>query len=547
MTQEKRSALRKWLGLLVTSMALAIIIIDTTVLNVSLKDIMRDLNTDLQMMQWIITIYSLVLAALTITGGRLGDLFGRKRMFVLGAFLFGAGSLIASLSTSAGMLLFGWSIIEGIGAALMMPATASMVVANFQGKDRAIAFGVWGGIAGAASAFGPLLGGYLTANVSWHWAFRINVIIVVLVLIGSAVIRESIDKKEKHTLDLVGSLLSALSMASIVYGIVESSTYGWWTAKKVWEIGTFSVDFWGVSVTPVAIILGLVLMGLFILWEQRVMRAGKTPLVSLEIFKNKQFVAGILVTTIMALGQSGIIFALPVFFQSVRELDAFKTGQSLLPMSLSLLIIAPLSGLLRKKVATRDLIQLGIVIGGIGTYLVYRTLNVAANPGDFALALSIMGIGMGLTMSQISNVTLSAIDPNMAGEASGINNTTRQLGSSLGSALIGAVFLATITTVMTTKITDSVVLPPQVKPAIIAQVENSGGQMSFSTNAASATPAGALIGQEMTAIKNEAIVAGSKQGLLYTLGFTLLSVLFSFMLPREMKEKTGKVVNIATH
>ncbi|MCC7304332.1 MFS transporter [bacterium] len=541
MTQEKKNTLRKWLGLVVTSMALAIIIIDTTVLNVSLRDIMRDLGTDLQTMQWVITIYSLVLAALTITGGRLGDLFGRKRMFMLGALLFGIGSFIASISINANMLLFGWSIVEGIGAALMMPATASMVISTFQGKERAIAFGVWGGVAGAASAFGPLLGGYLTATVSWHWAFRINVLVVALVLLGSVVITESIDKKERHTLDIVGSLLSALSMAMIVFGIVESSTYGWWIAKKDWII-----SFGELSITPVAIFVGMVLLALFIIWERRMMAERKTPLVSLDIFKNKQFVAGILVTSILSLGQAGIIFALPVFFQSVRSLDAFKTGQSLLPMSISILVIAPLSGLLRKRVATRDLVQIGLLTSALGAYLVYSNLDVSANPSDFTWALVALGAGMGLTMSQISNVTLSAIDPNMAGEASGINNTIRQLGSSLGSALIGAVFLATISTTMITRINSSEIIPAAMKPVVIQQVETNNGQSLFG-GSAEKNPVFTAVITEVVSIKNKSTVDGGKKSLLYTVAFTLGSVLVSFILPREMKEKSGSVTHVATH
>lgn len=537
------SSLRKWLGLLVTSFALAIIIIDTTVLNVSLRDIMRDLNTDLQMMQWIITVYSLVLAALTITGGRLGDLFGRKRMFVLGAFLFGVGSFIASISTSPAMLLFGWSIVEGIGAALMMPATASMLVATFHDKERAIAFGVWGGVAGAASAFGPLFGGYLTSNYSWHWAFRINVGIVLLVMIGSVLIKESIDKKEAHTLDIMGSILSALSMAAIVYGIVESSTHGWWEAKKIWTIGEFAINFGKYSITPVAIGLGLALLILFIFWEYYVKARGKTPLVSLRIFKNRQFVAGILVTSLMALGQAGIIFALPVYFQTVRTLSAFETGKMLLPLSLSLLVVAPLSGLLRKKVKTRDLIQAGLLISVVGVYLISRTLSITANPADFWLGLVVLGVGMGLTSSQIANVTLSAVDPNIAGEASGINNTTRQLGSSLGSALIGAVFIATIAASVTTGIYGSKVIPVQLKNTLTEQLETKNvGQSDISSQSAFANQA---VGAELMVIKNQATVDGSKKGLLYTMYFTFAGLAVSFLLPREMRERDGKTHHAA--
>src|SRR4051812_41539727 len=183
-TASTLDSIKKWGSLLVLSLALAIIVIDTTLLNVSLSTIIRELKTDIQSMQWVISAYSLTLAALTITGGRLGDLLGRKRMFIVGAIFFAAGSYLASISHSVGMLVWGESIIEGIGAALMMPATSSLIVSNYKGHDRAIAFGVWGGIAAAALAIGPILGGYLTTHFSWRWGFRINLFVVVALLIG---------------------------------------------------------------------------------------------------------------------------------------------------------------------------------------------------------------------------------------------------------------------------------------------------------------------------------------------------------------------------
>src|SRR3954467_14546082 len=191
------SGLRKWGTLLVLSLALAIIIIDTTLLNVSLETLIRELHTTLQSLQWVISAYSLTLAALTVTGGRLGDLFGRRRMFRLGAFLFAVGSFLASISHSIPMLILGESIIEGIGAAMMMPATASLLVAKYRGHDRALAFGVWGGIAAAAAVVGPILGGYLTTHYSWRWGFRINVFVVALLLLGSVIIGEEPPRRQR--------------------------------------------------------------------------------------------------------------------------------------------------------------------------------------------------------------------------------------------------------------------------------------------------------------------------------------------------------------
>jgi len=243
------SPARKWTTLIVLSLALAIIIIDTTLLNVSLSSIIRDLHTDIQSIQWVISAYSLTLAALTITGGRLGDLFGRKRMFVLGAIIFAIGSFIASISQNVPQMIIGESIIEGIGAALMMPATSSLLIATFQGRERAIAFGIWGGIAAAAAALGPILGGYLATYYSWRWGFRINVVVALILFIGSFIIKDSRDLEEKPTIDWTGVLLSALGLVLFVFGIIESSQYGFWHATAPFN---FHVDcavchaFWNI-------------------------------------------------------------------------------------------------------------------------------------------------------------------------------------------------------------------------------------------------------------------------------------------------------------
>ncbi len=218
------SPLKKWLPLLVLSLALAIVVLDTTILNVSLRTIIDDLHTTIQNIQWVITIYSLMLAAFTITGGRLGDIFGRRKMFVLGAIIFAIGSFITSISPNVIIMVIGEAIIEGIGAALMIPATASLLVSNYEGRDRGAAFGVWGGVSAAAAALGPVVGGWITQAYSWRWAFRINVGVAALLAIGSSAIKEARDTEEKPGIDWVGIVLSSLGLLSVVFGAIESST-----------------------------------------------------------------------------------------------------------------------------------------------------------------------------------------------------------------------------------------------------------------------------------------------------------------------------------
>ncbi len=537
--QKPVSPLRKWFMLVVLSLALAVIILDTTILNVALASIIRDLHTDIQSIQWVITSYSLTLAALTITGGRLGDLFGRKKMFVFGAVLFAVGSFIASISQNVGTLIIGESIIEGIGAALMMPATASLLVTNFEGRARAVAFGVWGGIAGASAALGPILGGYLATNYSWRWGFRVNLIVVLLLVIGSVLIPESRDQKEKKQLDIVGVILSAFGLLSFVFGIIESTTYGWWKAKAI--VSAFGYSFtmpYDLSIVPAFLLLGAIILGVFMIWEVVRERSGKTPLVSMGIFANRAFSSGLAMTGVMSLGQAGLIFALPVFLQSVRGLDAFHTGLALLPMSVALLIVAPLSAGLSKFVSPKRLVNLGLFTNVISYVVMWNTLTVQTTAAELAPGLALFGVGMGLVMSQINNLTLSAVPIHQVGEASGINATLRQVGSTLGSAIIGAILIGTLGTQMTVGVEESKVIPEGYKEQLAQVLSTQTSNIEFGGGAQVGKNLPESISIEITNIGHAATVASAKNtfavgGLFALLGF-LSSLVF---LPSGKKQR----------
>lgn len=539
LNQEKKhkSFIRKWGPLVVMSLALAIIIIDTTVLNVSISSIIKDLGTDLQTIQWAITLYSLVLSALTITGGRLGDLFGRKRMFMLGAFLFAIGSLTASFAWNSMVLLIGWSVIEGIGAALMLPATTSLLVTTYHGKDRGIAFAVWGALAGASAALGPILGGYLTQYASWHWAFRINVFVVTALLIGAVIfLKESYDNKEDRSLDFIGVILSSIGFASLVYGIVQASEYGWFFAKKTFESITFPFDL---SVTPIAILIGIIFITGFLLWEKHMENQKKTPLVSVEIFKNKTFTAGLVLTAILALGQAGLTFSIPVFYQAVKGYGALDTGIGLLPLSLTILVAAPLAGFLSRKIAPKLIVQTGVIVGLISPIVLALTIKTDANAWTLAPGLALYGFGMGLVMSQISNYTLSAVDVNQAGEASGLNSTIRQLGATLGSAIIGAIFLTFLTSGITTRVDNSTVIPDQLKSTVSDKINEESSNIEFSGTGSVSGNLPQTVANEIQSIVFESIVDGNKVALLTMAGFSLLTLGVSFLLPREPNNSGG--------
>jgi len=528
----KESFIKKWAPVFVLSLALAIILIDTTLLNVSFATLIKDFHTDIQSLQWVITAYSLTIAALTITGGRLGDLFGRKKMFIIGAALFALGSFIASISTNVATMIIGESIIEGIGAALMMPATASLLVSKYRGKDRGVAFGIWGGVAAASTAIGPLLGGYLTTYYSWRWGFRINIGVAVLLIIGSFIIKEYREKEEKLQLDFIGVILSSLGMLAIVYGIIEASTYGWWKAKTAYLIFDHTYKLGGYSITPFAIGLGAIVLTLFIIWERRIERLGKTPLVSLHLFSNRPYISSVATTTIFALGQAGLIFSIPVFLQSVRGASAFDTGLAMLPMSIASLIIAPIAGMLSHKIPPKILVQSGLVLFVASYIIIFLTLNIDTTAGDMIIPFIIMGLGMGTMMSSINNLTLSAVSPEQAGEASGVNNTMRQVGSTLGTAIIGAVMLTAISTNLTNGINGSSIIPNNLKQTTNIAISKQTSNIEFGGGAHISGDMPVVIHDEITNISHVAITDANKEALGYAIFFGIIGLISTIWLPK---------------
>jgi EmrB/QacA subfamily drug resistance transporter len=539
---DNRPGWQKWGSLAVLSLALAIIIIDTTLLNVSLKTIIVDLGTNIQGLQWVISAYALTLAALTITGGRLGDLFGRKKMFMIGAVLFAVGSLVASFANGLPMLLIGESIIEGVGAALMMPATASLLISTFRGRERAIAFGVWGAIAGAASAIGPILGGFLTSHYSWRWGFRINVFVVLVLLLASPLIKEARDRIEKVELDVVGILLSSVGLLAIVFGIIQSSAYGWFKTKQIFSIFGY-IPSRSISITALSLVLGAILLGLFVWWERRHEAAGHTPLVSMKLFRNTQFISGASTMAMMSLGMTGLIFVVPVFLQTTLNLDAFHTGLALLPLSVAVLIVGPISAVLSQRITPKYLIQAGVGIATIAMLVIRSEITTTATAASLAPGLALFGVGMGLVMATVSNLTLSAVSVQQAGEASGVNNTMRQIGSSLGSAILGAVLLTALATNVSTGIKNSPSIPAQAKTTIAAAAGSHSSDAAFG-GASGISHASPAIAAEIKTISVQATVDASQTTMLYGAGFLLLAFLISLKLP---KTSQGRNIPKAAH
>ena len=533
MTDEKTGCW-KWLPLAVIVLALFIIVLDTTIINVSMKAIIEDLHADLKSIQWVITGYALMLAAFTITGGRLGDIFGRKRMFMVGAVVFALGSLLASQAHSQPELLASVALVEGSGAAMMMPSTAALILSEYRGKERAIAFGMFGAVAGTAATVGPLLGGFLTTNYSWRWNYLINPFVVLVLLVGSRFLHES-HERHPHRPDITSIALSALGLGGIVYGIIESSTYGWLQSKTDYEIFGNKYHLGGISITVFAVLIGLFFLQQFLARQAKLTRKeGKTPLVSLGIFKNRQFMAGTTVTMIVAMTQFGFIFILPIFLQGMLGKDAFHTGLSLLPFSLSVMVAGPLSGILVGKfnVAPKLMIQLGLIVSVAGSILLRQEFSDVATATTIMPGQVLFAIGFGLAFSQLANLTLSAVSVQQAGEASGLNNTFRQVGSSLGQALIGALLISALATQLNKDVTASTVLPDDIKPNVATMAAASAESLGTQGNGSGQTVP-PTVSDEITRIKNDAIIKGVRTGLIATIGVAVIALALSTQLPKR--------------
>lgn len=530
-----KSFFKKWGLVFILSLSLVIMIFDTTMLNVSIKNIVQDLDTNIKSVQWAITIYALVMASLMLLGGKIGDLYGRKKAFIVGASIYGLGTLLAALSPNITVLIISWSLIEGIGAALMMPATVSLLLANYSGKDRKIGFGIWGGMAGSTAALGPLFGGYMTTNYSWRWAFALEIFIVIAILGLSFLITES-KKNKKESLDIIGTILSTTGLATLIYGIIEASQYGWWRSKEIYKVGNFEIDIFSLSITPIFVFIGLLILAIFILWQIKISKT-KTPLLHLSLFKNKQYSAGVATTSILGLAHAGIFFTLPIFLQVVGDYSAQETGLALFPMSITVFLASGIFAKFGNKIPAKYIIQLGILIVLGSVFVLKNGLNTEISNWDIAPGLALFGLGFGIIMSQIMNLTLSAAPLDKAGEASGLTTTIRNLGGSLGTAIIGTILVSSLITNMIDGINESETLPDPIKQEIIRDIEENGQKMTQENEATNNSQIPQNISNELINIKNEATVKANKESLNYTAFFAFLTLLISFLIPAKKIEE----------
>jgi len=414
---------KKWWTLAAVAFGLFMIMLDNTIVNVALPSIERDLHMTISNLEWVVTAYALTFAALLITGGKLGDYYGRRKMFVVGLVIFTLSSLACGLAPNAGFLI-GARAVQGAGSALMNPATLSIITATFAPRERGRAIGIWAGVSAVALAIGPLLGGLIVDNLNWNWIFFVNVPVgVVGVIVSQLVIRESRDTSHEQSIDFPGLLTSGLGLLAVCYALIEGNRHGWLSGEI---LGLFAAS--------------AVLLGAFVLVEHR----QKLPMLDLSLFRNGSFSGANTVAMLVSLGMFGVFFFVSLYVQNILGYSPTKAGATFLPMTVLIIIVAPLAGSLSDRIGSRWLMGGGMLLVSISS-LLYLRVGVDTSYWVLLPQMLIGGVGMAMTMSPMTSAAMASVPVDKAGVGSGVLNSFRQVGGSLGIALMGAILASYIT------------------------------------------------------------------------------------------------------
>lgn len=440
--------------------------LDSSVMNVSIATVANDLGTTVTGIQTAITLYTLVMASLMITGGKVGEILGRKRAFAIGCVIYGAGSLTTAVSPNLTVLFIGWSLLEGIGAALIMPAIVALVASNFGAAERPRAYGIVAAFGAIAVALGPLIGGLFTTYASWRWVFAGEVLIVAGILLLTRRIVDAPPEPDVH-LDLGGTALSALGLGLVVYGVLRAGTWGAVIPKPG------APEWIGLSPVIWLVIAGGLVLRAFMGWESRRRGRGEGVLIDPAMLDNKLLRGGLTSFFFMYLLQMGLFFAVPLFLSIALGLTAIETGVRILPLSLALLVVAVGVPRFFPDVSPRLVVRLGFLSLFLGILTLVALLEIGVGPEVVTWPMLLAGMGIGALASQLGSVTVSSVPDEQSAEVGGVQNTVTFLGASIGTALAGAVLISALTTSFFTGIEDNPAIPEELSSQ--AQVELAGG------------------------------------------------------------------------
>jgi MFS family permease len=527
--------MRKWIPLMMLASAQFVMVLDSSVMNVAISQIVKDLHTTVSGVQAAITLYTLVMAAFMLLGAKLGDILGRNRAFAIGLAVYGVGSLTTALSPNLAVLLIGWSGIEGFGAVLVIPAIAALTAASYDGRERALAYALLGGVAAIAVAAGPLIGGWVTTELSWRYVFAAETVVVILVVALRGLIPRALAAARRPRLDVVGVALSSSGLGLIVFAVLRSSVWGFVKPRNPPTLNGTEVTPLGFSPVPLLVLAGLALLAGFVVWEQRRARLGHDQLLDTTLLRAAQLRAGLATLLGQQLVLMGAFFVIPVYLQVVLGLDAFETGKRLLPLSAAMLVFALLGPRLAARRSPRTVAQLGLVGVCVGAIVMLATLDATLNDTGFKIALVLIGAGAGLLASQLGNVIMSSVAPTQSSEGGGLQGTAQNLGASLGTAIIGAVLLASLATGFSQRIVDNPAIPVAARQTIAANSEQGIDIVPVGAVEAAAVEGGLTSGQAAAVASDygDAQLEALRLALGAVAAAALLSLWFTRGLPRK--------------
>ncbi|MBB5867129.1 EmrB/QacA subfamily drug resistance transporter [Allocatelliglobosispora scoriae] len=473
----KETSTRRWLGLIAIALGVALIVVDTTIVNVIIPSIIQGLEMTSVQGQWVQVSYAIVFAALLLVVGRIADVVGARRVFVAGVVVFGVTSILAGLAPGGGLLIVA-RFLQGAGAAMILPTSLALLNATFTGKARGQAFAVWGSTIGAAAALGPLLGGWLAEHASWRWAFGINVPLAVLIVVGVLAFLAP-SPRTSGRIDVIGSVLSALGLGLLAFGLIEGRTYGWVTTVHPMAVGGLHWDG-GPSPVLVALVLAVAALGGFG-WRQAALLRGTGSdkvLMNLSLFSLASFRNGNLATLIIGLGEFGIVAVLPLWLQFTLGYSAVQSGLALVPIALGSFIASGASFGMAGKASPLALVRLGLVLEAVGLAGLGLIASTDSSWWSLALILCVYGVGVGFATAQVTNVVLADIPERDNGQASGIQSAFRQLGSALGIAVLTTVFFSTLTSRLAEGLRDDGVAAGQADQYAHAVTDSAGAAIA---------------------------------------------------------------------
>ena len=463
--------MKNWPVIAILGSAQFVMVLDGTVMNVSISTVVEDLDTTVDAMQAAITFYTLTMAAFMLLGAKLGDVWGRRRAFVIGSIVYAIGSLTTALSPNITVLFLGWSIIEGLGAVLVIPAIAALIADNYEGHARVTAYAIIGAASGAAVAAGPLIGGFMTTYLSWRYVFVAEVVIMAGVVLFARRIEDRAGARPTR-IDLLSVLLSAAGLVFVVYGMLQSKTWGWVIPLHPPVVGGVTVAPLGISPTTWFILIGAALIWAFVVRQRQLVAVGRPPLVDVTLFRILRLRSGLTVLLAQYAMTAGLFFMMPVYLQMTLGLDALQTGIRIFPLSISLILFSILGTRLSLTWSPRRIIRIGQVLLVLASFVLLGAVDIELQSPAFGLGMFIAGAALGLLASQIGNVNMSSVGEDQSSEVGGLQGVFQNLGSSLGTALIGSVLIGTLAATFATGVATSSL--PEETQVVVAEATDGG-------------------------------------------------------------------------